>query len=320
MKTYFIAWWNVENLFDTSSSTQRPDWLKSKLRSELKGWTATVLDKKVKNLCSVIEAMNDGEGPDLLGVCEVENEPVLQRLVNSINLPGRDYAIAHHDTSDQRGIDVAFIYDRNSFTTDGLIFNQVIIKRNSTRDLVQINLKTVGGNDLVVIGNHWPSRLGGKSFSEPYRCLAGETLSYWIKRIQEVKGKKVPILVMGDFNDEPHDRSLSDYALATNSRTRVIYARNPMLYNLCWAEWGINSATYSYGGEHLMIDQMLVSKGLCYKQGNLRTSSEDLKVFRMDGMTAGRYDQPVRFGRPSSSLNTEGFSDHLPLTLRITEH
>lgn len=320
MKTYFVAWWNVENLFDTSSSTQRPDWLKSKLKSELKGWTSAVLDKKIKNLSSVIEAMNEGAGPDLLGLCEVENEPVLQRLVNAINLPGRDYAIAHHDTSDQRGIDVAFIYDRNSFSTDGMIFNHVIIKRNSTRDLVQVNFKTAGGNELIVIGNHWPSRLGGKGFSEPYRCLAGETLSYWIKRIQEVKGKKIPILVMGDFNDEPHDRSLSDYALSTKSRTRVIYARNPMLYNLSWAEWGTNSATYSYGGEHLMIDQILVSKGLCYKQGSLRTSSEQLDVFRMDGMTTGRYDQPVRFGRPSSTVNTDGFSDHLPLTLRITEH
>lgn len=320
MKQYYMAWWNVENLFDTSASTERPEWLKTKLRSELKGWTTKVLERKIENLAKVVRAMNDGQGPDLIGLCEVENLPVLNRLLQAMNIANRDYAIAHQDTADNRGIDIAFIYDRNRFNSDGKLFSYEVLKRNATRDIVQINLTTEGGNELIVIGNHWPSRLGGKEHSSPYRCLAAETLSYWLGRIQQIKGKKIPILVMGDFNDEPHDRSLREYALSTNSRTRVIYARNPMLYNLCWKNWGENRAGYVYSGEHLMLDQMLVSKGLCYKQGDLRASPSDLAIFSIDGMTKGRYYQPVRFGRPSSQLNTDGYSDHLPLTLLITEH
>ena len=320
MESYYLAWWNVENLFDTSTSKLRPDWLRSRLKSELKGWTSTVLDKKIKNLASVIRSMNDDKGPDLIGLCEVENELVLKKLTDQIGLQHRNYAVAYHDSQDQRGVDIAFIYDRNAFNWDGTIFNHVVLKRNATRDLLQVNLTTKNGSELIVIGNHWPARLGGKELSEPYRCIAGETLSYWIKRIQEIKGSKIPILVMGDFNDEPGDRSLVDHALSTRNRTRVVYARNPMLHNLSWEAWAKNDTTYSYGSEHLMIDQMLVSKGLCYKQGVLRTAPEMLEIFRMDGMTSGRYNVPVRFGRPSSHFNESGFSDHLPLTLRITEH
>lgn len=321
MESYHVAWWNVENLFDTSSSTDRPEWLAKRLKSELKGWTSAVLKKKIGNLSKVIKAMNEGQGPDLLGLCEVENLPVLKKLRQAISIDGRDYAIAHKDTNDGRGIDIAFIYDKNRFSSDGLVFSHEIIKRNSTRDLVQINLTTKAGNELIVIGNHWPSRLGGKFHSEPYRCLAGETLSYWLKRIQEIKGSKVPVIVMGDFNDEPHDRSLTDYALSTKSRKKVVYARNPMLYNLTWEKWGTDNGSYVYSGEGLMIDQILVSKGLCYAAGTMRTSPSDLNVFTLPEMVSGRYSTPIRFGRPSSSgHDPNGFSDHLPLTLRITEH
>ena len=321
MEAYHIAWWNIENLFDTSSSTDRPEWLAKKLRSELKGWTASVLKRKITNLSKVIKTMNGGQGMDLIGVCEVENLTVLEKLRDAISISGRDYTIAHKDNNDGRGIDIAFIYDRNRFSSDGLVFSHEIIKRNATRDLVQINLTTKAGNDLIVIGNHWPSRLGGKFHSEPYRCLAGETLAYWIQRIQEIKGSKVAIVVMGDFNDEPHDRSLSDYALSTNSKKKVVYARNPMLYNLTWQKWGNGSGSYVYDGEGLMIDQILVSKGLCYATGKLRADPQDLAVFSLPEMVKGRYATPVRFGRPSASgHDPNGFSDHLPLTLRITEH
>ena len=60
--------------------------------------------------------MNNDSGPDILGVCEVENKPVMDRLVTSLNSLNRNYKVAHHDCSDERGIDVAFIYDGDKFT------------------------------------------------------------------------------------------------------------------------------------------------------------------------------------------------------------
>ena len=140
MTEHYIAWWNVENLFDTSSSATRPEWLQKKLASELKGWTATVLQKKCSQLARVINAMNDGNGPDILGVCEVESKAVLEKLVAKLTAPGRDYGVKHHDTSDARGIDVAFIYDKNIFTA-GQLFDHVVLKRNATRDIVRLTSK-----------------------------------------------------------------------------------------------------------------------------------------------------------------------------------
>lgn len=108
---YSIAWWNLENLFEVEGFSGRPEWLATKLQKELAGWTSDVLEKKLINLALVIKSMNGGSGPDLLGVCEVENESVLQKLISKLNLPSRNYQVVHADTQDQRGIDVAFLFD-----------------------------------------------------------------------------------------------------------------------------------------------------------------------------------------------------------------
>ena len=180
MKTYSIAWWNVENLFDVEDSPARTDKLNRTLRSELKGWNDNILDKKIPNLASVISKLNNGLGPDLLGVCEVENRPVLQRLVNALAPLGRNYLVAHHDTSDSRGIDVAFIYDADSSSP------KKPSRTPSRSELFQANFRSAAGEQFVVIGNHWPSRMSGQYATEPYRIVAAETLAYFCTRIEEV--------------------------------------------------------------------------------------------------------------------------------------
>ena len=117
MNEYFVAWWNVENLFSPENYSGRHEWLEKYLGKELRGWSKSVLATKISQLSSVIMRMNDNEGPDLLGVCEVENEDVLQQLVEAIDLPGRKYRVVHHNSDDKRGIDVAFIYDSKRFKT-----------------------------------------------------------------------------------------------------------------------------------------------------------------------------------------------------------
>jgi predicted extracellular nuclease len=266
---YYVGWWNLENLFDIERSSQRPDWLKDRLKKELKGWTRSVLNKKLNQLARVIAFMNNQKGPDLLGVCEVENKDVLKDLVAVLHatLPHRRYKIAHSDTADKRGIDVAFIYDSSLFSADK-IFNRVIIKRNATRDLLQVNFSTIKGNALVVIGNHWPSRLGGAYESEPFRIIAGETLAYWHERILEIKGEDTPIVVLGDFNDEPFDRSLSEYGLSEreNRRVKSLRSRKPYLLNLMWPLMGAGSGTHFFDTWGV-LDQALVNRPL------LRTDS-----------------------------------------------
>jgi hypothetical protein len=127
----------------------------------------------------VIGQMNDSEGPDLLGVCEVENEFVMDWLANAVRglLPARNYRVAHADTVDQRGIDVAFIYDADLFTVpEGQIFQHVVMRRTGTRELLQVNFRTAEGLTWAVFGNHWPSRSGGQFESAAYRAVAGARL------------------------------------------------------------------------------------------------------------------------------------------------
>lgn len=322
--TYYITWWNLENLFDVFNSTEREDWLDRRLSSELKGWTDTVLQRKIDNLSKIISQMNNNLGPDLLGVCEVENKTVLMRLVEGLSALGRDYGIVHHDMSDQRGIDVAFIYDKAKFDFEEY-FSHVVRRRTGTRDLFQANFKTKSGKPLIVIGNHWPARSAGVYESEPYRIIAAETLSYWMQRIYEIRGADIPVLIMGDFNDEPFNRSITDYALASNARTNVVYARIPRLFNLMWPFMGGAAGTFYFGNYPYMIDQFMVSKEMVKATGKFRVAKNDdgnyaVKIEMFPEMiSGGRYPDPVCFGRPAqkSSYNPDGYSDHYPISVVI---
>jgi endonuclease/exonuclease/phosphatase family metal-dependent hydrolase len=321
MLEYSVAWWNLENLFDVEDSAARPAWLQSALKSELKGWTQAVLETKITQLVRIIACMNQGRGPDLLGVCEVENQPVLNLLVTRLQATlGRAYQVAHHDTSDQRGIDVAFIYDPALFTAERQFFH-VILKRAATRDLFQVNFRTSKGRDLIVVGNHWPSRTEGQYESEPYRILAAETLSYWHERILQEKGKLTPILFMGDFNDEPFNRSMTDYFLGSSSLTRARHAESPYAHNLMWPLMGQAIGSHYFQNMPNMLDQFLMGGGFLNARSALQIKAETVDVFREPMMVKpGRYPVPIPFKRPvESGYNPAGFSDHFPLVLRMTE-
>ena len=318
MPEYFIAWWNLENLFDTVDNPDRPAWLQNKLARELKGWNEDVLTRKIEQLTAIISQMNQGRGPDILGVCEIESQAVFEKLRDALSPLGRNYALAHHDTTDQRGIDVAFMYDDDTFAFERQ-FDYVVQKRNATRDLFQVNLKIRASNqDLVLVGNHWPSRLGGEYESEPYRIMAAETLSYWHERIKKHMGDTVPIVVMGDFNDEPHNRSLRDYALSTQSRAKVLRSRSPRLFNLMWPLMGQALGSHFYNNFPGMLDQFLVSKGLLLQTAPIKLRSGSARIERFPEMLRGSYDTPRRFSRPSSSsYDPDGYSDHFPISMVI---
>jgi len=326
MNNYYITWWNVENLFDVADSPQRPDYLQSRLKSELKGWNEEVLEKKLNQLASIIKKMNGSHGPDILGVCEVESKLVLDKLVAKIVSLNRNYKVAHHDASDNRGIDIAFIYDADLFTAEEQFFH-VILKRSSTRDLFQVNMRTAKGREFILIGNHWPARSSGIYESEPYRIIAAETLSYWIQRIFEIRGSNIPVFVMGDFNDECFNRSMVEYGLSTNSAVKVKYSNIPRLYNMMWSTHNAGIGSYYYNNFPLTIDQFLVSKGGILKGSKLQvgrfSDGEKVKIEMLSEMVSdGRYPTPIRFGRPSSKSTYHpetGHSVHYPISFILNE-
>ena len=328
MQDHFIAFWNVENLFDIDRARldRRPDKIRRALKvgtrsSEVKGWTQAVLNTKLAQLASVISRMNGGRGPDVLGVCEVENKHVLELLVGALGPLGRPYAIAHADTADQRGIDVAVIYDASKFTIEpGGIYSHYIVKRTATRDILQVNLRDSRGKLLVLIGNHWPARLGGQYESEPYRIIAAETLAYFHERIAEIHGADVGVVVMGDFNDEPFDRSMTCHARSERTRATVTRASSPALLNLMWPITGQAQGTHFFENRPCTLDQILVSKGMLTGKSGFEVDLDKTTVVVYPEMVrSGQVPQPRRFGRPSTpnEFDPAGFSDHFPVATVI---
>jgi endonuclease/exonuclease/phosphatase family metal-dependent hydrolase len=344
MAEFYLGFWNLENLFGPANHP-RPDWVKNQTKADLKGWTKALYTTKLKQLTKVITAMNGGAGPDILGVCEVEDESVLKDLVSTIasQLPGRNYdtVFASEDLS-SRGIDTAFIYDKNQFSVDNaLIFNHFVMRRTGTRDILQATFKQItSGKEIVVMANHWPSRFGGSAEdSAGFRATAGETLSYWHSRIFEAAPLKnrTPVVAFGDLNDDPWDRSVTVNALATRERGDVRRARSPKFYNLAW-EYQITEVTdlngkkrelegsLYYNDNGNLFDQILLNRPLldAKKDSGFKFIDGSGGLFALPAMVSHKTGLgPRRFGLPkgNAAKNVEktGFSDHFPVVLKVKE-
>ena len=323
MIRHHIYWYNLENLFDISTSSERSDFLKKKLKNELKGWTRAVLNKKYANLVNVISRFNNGLGPDILGVGEVENKKVVTELANKLSdALGRTYNVIHENSADKRGIDTALIYDSHLYDAEDQTFTLRIFKRNPTRDLFQIHLKTKEGNTLILILNHWPSRKGGVFESEPFRIMVAENLAYWIERIHEERGSKPAIVLMGDFNDNPFDRSIAVNLLSTSNPKEVLNATSThKFFNPMFTYIGSGVGTHVYGNDQNILDQFMLSKAIVSQSASSPFNFDGAEIVMFDNMVKGDYNTPIRFGRPSSKsqYNPEGFSDHLPIKLILSE-
>ena len=321
MRTINVSFWNLENLFDVENSPRRTDKLQRAIGSSLSGWNQQRLDGKITQLSSIIAQLHNGAGPDILGVCEIENDEVLTLLVNSINaaLPGHNYDFEHHQSPDQRGIDVAFIYDSN-VVTPGLVFDHVVMRRTATRDILQVNFTTSEGNLLALLCNHWPSRSGGQFESEGYRFIAGETLAYFHQRILEKHGNDTAVLAMGDFNDEPFNRSITQYSRSLRSRDRVVRARTPYFLNLMWPLMDQGIGTFFFNNEPNMLDQFLANDNLLVNGRPIVADPDSVSIDTFPEMIAdGVYPVARRFGAMGKPIDLDGYSDHFPISIQLHE-
>ena len=314
-KIHTIAFYNVENLFDTINDINKND--EASPIMEIKFNRSEIYKKKVKNMASVIEDIGSdlvNKSPSIVGLSEVENRNVIEDLLNNKHLSNKNYDIVHYDSPDERGIDVGLIYNKDVFKVNSTKSHELIIydnnssKRNYTRD--QLVVSGLLDNELIhIIVNHWPSRSGGEERSRAGRMAAAELNKKIIDSLQN-KYKNAKIITMGDFNDDPHDDSMKKILNAKKHiedvKTNGIY--NPM--EVILSDQGIGSNAYRDVWQ--LFDQILVTEPFLNKKYD---SYQFYKagIFNKSYLInkAGRYK-----GYPFRSFSwgsfTGGYSDHLP--------
>ena len=295
---------NTENLFDTRHDTLKNDY--EFLPDSPRHWTRTKYWQKLNRIGQTIIACGeDSSGwtlPDIVGLCEVENDSVLFDLTRRSLLRKARYEYVMTASNDARGIDVALLYSPFSFRLIKADTIRVIPMKEMrpTRDILYVEGEIESGDTLHVFLLHAPSRMGGELYSRPFRKHVMEQLCNVIDslRSQYVEPK---LLVMGDFNDYADSPSL-----------QLAYEHG--LINVSAEAHGCNGAkgTYRYHGEWGSLDQILVSE-------NLRSWVIDCRI------NDARFllEEDTKYGgvKPRRNYNgmrfNNGFSDHLPLVLHL---
>jgi len=207
-----IAFYNVENLFDTIDD---PNTFDNDFTPEGKlNWDEEKYETKLNKIGSVISQLGIDENqnrPAIIGLVEVENEKVVTDLLNSRSLKHLNYDFVHEESTDERGIDVAFLYNKEVFEVLSsehfpLYLEDEFGERDFTRDILVVS-GNLNGEIIHFLINHWPSRGEGTEISEPKRILASTLAREIVENIQS-RFFEPKIILMGDFNDDPTDKSL----------------------------------------------------------------------------------------------------------------
>lgn len=306
--SFYVATWNIENLYDTSDDTLKND--EEFLPGSVKRWNDERYDHKINNITKVINFMNHGCGPDILAMEEVENINVVKRLIYKMR--DRDYVVAHRDSPDRRGIDVALMYDRNIFTIDSLAALHVELPNgNPTRDILHVVLIHKKSKEKIhIYTNHWPSRRGGEQKSNINRVTAANVLKKSLDTLAQTSPNS-NVIILGDLNDEPNNESVEKILGAKNFECKR-QSKNIFL-NLAYKKFSNNEGSYLYRGKFDMIDQIIISstfldgKKFEYDCNSFEVVKPPFMVFgegRREGGAIPTYEGNKYIG---------GFSDHFPV-------
>lgn len=330
-----IAFYNVENLFDTINDPTIND----EEYLPAKGWTYKNYKKKLDNLSRVLLEIGTNEqqrnSPTIIGVCEVENRRVLEDLVKQPRLINKNYKIVHFDSPDHRGIDTGLLYDPLHFKptsyaniplyvySDGKVPSKKE-KNEDTDDTESVDKKSkrvytrdqllvtglLDGEEVSFIVNHWPSRSGGEKKSSPYREAAGALNRKIIDSLYKIN-PNAKIITMGDLNDGPYNKSVKKEigAVAKKEDVKKSGIFNPMEE---MSNNGIGSLAYRDSWD--LFDQIMLSEPYINKDYNSWTYWK-AGVYNKDFLIQkeGQYKgYPLR-----NSNGVPGFSDHFPVYVYI---
>ncbi|WP_299250262.1 endonuclease/exonuclease/phosphatase family protein [uncultured Lacinutrix sp.] len=306
-----IAFYNIENLFDVYDDEITRD--NDMQPTAEKRWSIKRYKNKLCKIGYAISCIGEEDvkrHPAIVGLAEVENEAVLKDLVSSKHLDDLNYKFLHYNSPDERGIDVALLYDEKvfkiayskTFTVDLLDDDGEV---DHTRDILLVS-GLFEGLELHVIVNHWPSRRTGDVATEHKRMKASEKVTEVISMLKE-KNSEAKIVVMGDFNDDPESNSLkaleASHGLFNPMRTLLSNDRGTTSFNHSWN----------------LFDQFLITHNFFERKKNALRFVE-ANIFDADFLkeAEGKYK-----GTPYRTYVGKhykgGYSDHFPVYMVISK-
>jgi endonuclease/exonuclease/phosphatase family metal-dependent hydrolase len=313
---YLFCFWNTENFFDDQDNNERrqPD-------RAFDGWFSGDPDafrQKLANLTAVLAAMNDGRGPDILALAEVETERAARLLADALGKAVKGAPpyknVLYRDPKGGRHIATA-------------ILTRLPVAAGRTRLLGRRQRMLEGhvevnGHDLAVLATHWTSRVSDEEGGG--RDSYAEQIYGRFKALYRAN-PQVDLLACGDFNDNPDDKSVTESLHTTGDLDKVRAGGDePLLYGLFTDLWLRQQdkperqrlGTHYYRGRAYIFDQIVVSPGLLDDRG-WTCEVGTARIHKHEFVDArGR---PIRFGteRDKTPLRERGVSDHLPVTVRL---
>ncbi len=311
--SFRLMFWNVENLFDCKHDTLKND--KEFLPTSMRAWNYGRYKKKLANVARTITAIGEWAHPLLIGMCEVENDSVLRDITLYSPLKKENYQYVMTNSPDRRGIDVALLYQRGSFKLlDWEPLHISLPGKHSypTRDILHVTGRIINGDTLDVFVVHLPSRLGGQKASEPNRVCVAERIKAAVDSLFLVRTQP-KIIIMGDFNDYPENKSISEVLEAVAPPN---HPEPHHLYNLLASKAkDRNFGSYKYKGEWNLLDQLIVSGTLLSPDSRFYTNETKAHVARLPFLLIEdeKYGGEQPFRTYNGIRYQGGFSDHLPV-------
>jgi len=265
--------------------------------------------------------MNNGKGPDILGVCEVENQAVLDSMLTKF-LPYLHYKTAYLESPDNRGIDNGLIFKAEKFKLLNVQADTVYLSDGwPTRLIFGANLLSNENKKITVFVNHWPSRSGGQLESEPNRIAAAQTLRNSVDRIFQTDSI-TNIFIIGDFNDDPVDVSVLEALVAYPIKCDSLNLDYEIesggeLFNLSYVAYEKGEGSYKYRDTWNMLDQIIVS-GSIIIGNDFNYICNSFEVFKPDIIVtkSGQYEG-TPFPTYGGRRYLGGYSDHFPVIAKF---
>ena len=301
-----FMFYNCENLFDTINDPEKDD--EEFLTGGTRGWNYNKYLRKLNAVAKVIMSAGEWEPPALIGLCEVENEGVINDLLRLTPLRSFDYNFIYAESDDRRGIDICLLYRSDivseiasrSITPNLPVGDTLFLSRPVLYSEMKISNKT-----LHLFINHWPSRRGGILNGQPLRIALAERIVELTDSIRQEMGVTSAIIVAGDLNCNPSDIEISIIEKAGFS-------------NLASPAAASGLGSYRYRGMWNMFDQILVSDALVNENSSIRASRFAILSPEILLVNDSAWPGKKPFPTYDNYRYSGGFSDHLPVMVTIT--